>query len=109
MPVADELVRRVADLPPAELEELIARVAGPVRPVHSTVVKTPGVCGGSARVIRTRIPVWLLEEYRRLGQSEAEMLRAYPTLRAVDLVEAWRYADAHVAEMDREIRENDED
>jgi uncharacterized protein (DUF433 family) len=75
----------------------------------SAIVKTPGVCGGSARVIRTRIPVWLLEDYRRRGMSEAEMLRAYPTLRAVDLVEAWRYAETNAEEMDRDIRENDAD
>jgi uncharacterized protein (DUF433 family) len=109
MPVADDLVQRVSALSPDELEDLIGRVAAPPRLVTPTIVKTPGVCGGSARVIRTRIPVWLLEEYRRLGMSEAEMLRAYPTLRAVDLVEAWQYADTHVEEMDREIRENNED
>jgi uncharacterized protein (DUF433 family) len=121
MPVTDELVERVTQLPPDELEELIARVSARDRPAgangdrargsefSSNVVRTPGVCGGSARIIRTRIPVWLLEQYRRLGMSEGELLRAYPSLRAIDLVEAWRYADSRAEEMDREIRENEED
>lgn len=115
MPVADELVSRVAQLPPDELEDLIARVGGPARAAtngavpSSTIVRSPGVCGGSARIIRTRIPIWVLEQFRRLGTSEADILKAYPSLRAVDLVEAWRYADTHVEEMDREIRENEED
>ena len=30
---------------------------------------------------RTRIPVWLLERYRRLGVTERDLLDSYPTLR----------------------------
>src|SRR4051812_25873303 len=116
MPVADDLVARLAQLPPDELEDLIARVARPGRPAGTNgaappanIVRTPGVCGGSARVIRTRIPVWVLEQFRRLGTSEADLLKSYPSLRAVDLVAAWQYADSHPEDMDREIRENEED
>lgn len=77
--------------------------------MSSHIVQTSEVCGGSARIAHTRIPIWILEQYRRLGMCEAELLRAYPSLRAIDLVEAWRYADSHVDEMDREIRENEQD
>lgn len=65
------------------------------------------VCGGAARIVRTRIPVWLLEQARRLGTSEAELLLSYPSLRAEDLANAWAYARAHAAEMEREIFENE--
>jgi uncharacterized protein (DUF433 family) len=64
--------------------------------------------GGEACVVCTRIPVWVLENYRRLGWSEARILENYPTLRAVDLVNAWVYADAHSEEIERAIRENEE-
>jgi uncharacterized protein (DUF433 family) len=113
MPVADDLVERVSQLPPDELEDLMTRVGrqagtnGTTTP--SLVVRTPSVCGGSARIIRTRIPVWVLDQFRRLGTPEADILKAYPSLRAIDLVAAWEYADSHVEEMDREIRENEED
>src|SRR2546426_12125537 len=30
----------------------------------------PDVCGGEPCLVRTRIPVWLLEQARRLGSSE---------------------------------------
>jgi uncharacterized protein (DUF433 family) len=70
--------------------------------------RTPGVCGGSARVIRTRIPVWALEAARRAGFSEADLLRSYPMLRAQDLVHAWSYAVAHPDEIDGEIRANED-
>jgi uncharacterized protein (DUF433 family) len=76
---------------------------------HPAVVKTPDVCGGSARIIRTRIPVWTLERMRQLGLSEIDILRSYPSLKAIDLVQAWSYADAHRDEIEREIRENEEE
>jgi uncharacterized protein (DUF433 family) len=92
------------------IEEFIKLVATS----HSTlstpsIVATPGVCGGVPRIIRTRIPVWTLERMRQLGVSEADILHSYPTLKAVDLVQAWAYVDAHREVIDQQIRENEED
>ena len=67
----------------------------------------PDVCGGEACIVRTRIPVWLLESARRRGVKEQVLLSAYPTLRADDLVNAWNYARSHGAEIDRQIDENE--
>ena len=44
------------------------------------IESTPGVCGGNPRIAGTRIPVWTLENYRRLGLIEAQILGAFPTL-----------------------------
>ena len=38
-----------------------------VRPTPG-IEKTPGVCGGDPCIRQTRIPVWLLEQLRRLGR-----------------------------------------
>ena len=38
-----------------------------------SIVKTPGVCGGDARIKGTRITVWGLEEWRRLGWSDVDL------------------------------------
>ena len=46
----------------------------------SGVERTPGVCGGDPCIVRTRIPVWVLVQSRRLGMSEADILKSYPTL-----------------------------
>jgi uncharacterized protein (DUF433 family) len=70
------------------------------------VEKTAGVCGGSARIVRTRIPVWILEGLRRQGASEADLLAAYPTISAADLVAAWAYVAANRHEIDGEIVAN---
>ncbi len=55
------------------------------------IASLPGVCGGEPCIVRTRIPVWVLEQSRRGGISEADLLRNYPTLRAEDLANAWAY------------------
>jgi uncharacterized protein (DUF433 family) len=72
------------------------------------IKKTPGVCGGDACVGNTRIPVWVLIGYRRLGCSDAELFKCYPHLTAADLVNAWAYADAYPEEIEAAIRENEE-
>ncbi|MEX1040519.1 MAG: DUF433 domain-containing protein [Pirellulaceae bacterium] len=72
------------------------------------IEKSDNVCGGSARIVRTRIPVWVLQQMRNLRMTEAEILSSYPTLRAEDLVNAWRYVDSHSAEIEEEIRANEE-
>lgn len=71
------------------------------------IEKTPGVAGGAACVVRTRIPVWVLENYRRLGWTEARFLANYRSLRAEDLVHAWAYAETHRVEIEDAIRENE--
>lgn len=66
------------------------------------------VCGGEARIAHTRIPVWMLEQARRLGSTEQELLDAYPTLNPQDLTNAWAYAGSHREEIERDILENEE-
>jgi uncharacterized protein (DUF433 family) len=51
--------------------------------------------------------VWVLEQARRLGTSEADLLQCYPTLRAEDLANAWAYVRSHREEIDRQIHENE--
>ena len=71
------------------------------------ITKNPDICGGDACIRGHRIPVWVLVNYRRLGSSAADILRAYPSLTPTDLEDAWEYAAAHEAEMDRAIQENE--
>ena len=43
----------------------------------SYISKKPDRCGGDACIRETRIPVWMLVGYRRLGASDADVFRAY--------------------------------
>ncbi len=73
------------------------------------IEKTANVCGGSARIRQTRIPVWSLENARRQGVTEAELLQDFPSLTAQDLAHAWVYVRSNLEEIEREITENEED
>ena len=103
-----EVEKQVASLSQSERAELFQRVARQLAGTFPGIESTPGVCGGEACIAQTRIPVWLLERARQLGSSEADLLRAYPTLRAQDLVNAWAYVEKHRDELERQIRENEE-
>lgn len=72
------------------------------------VESAPDVCGGDACIASTRVPVWSLEQARRLGFSEDELLDAFPSLQRGDLRAAWDYVRAHTGEIDKAIRENEE-
>jgi uncharacterized protein (DUF433 family) len=67
---------------------------------------TAGVCGGEACIGSTRIAVWMLEEARRAGVTDAELLQDYPNLSARDLAEAWTYVEKHPDEISEALRAN---
>ena len=82
--------------------------AGAVETLESRITRTPGVCGGDACIRGTRIPVWLLVEQRRLGESDDGILESHPTLSSADLEAAWDYYTSHRAEIEESIRQNNE-
>ena len=73
----------------------------------SWVQKTPGVCGGRACIRNTRITVWGVVNYRRLGVADAQILQYIVGLTPEDLHAAWDYYREHAAEIDEDIRENE--
>jgi len=93
----------------AEKAELLHQLLSELDESFPGIESSAGVAGGSACIVRTRIPVWLLEQARRLGTSEADILKAYPTLRATDLTNAWAYVNTHREAIEREIAENESD
>ncbi|MFZ1754436.1 MAG: DUF433 domain-containing protein [Caldilineaceae bacterium] len=71
------------------------------------IESTPGVLGGDACIVRTRIPVWLLVVARQQGENDARILRSFPTLTAEDLTNAWTYYRNNRNEIDQQISENE--
>lgn len=71
------------------------------------IEKTPHVQGGDACIVRTRIPVWTLEAYRRLGWTDEQLLANFPTLRPADLVYTWLYVDGNRDEIEQAIHEQE--
>jgi uncharacterized protein (DUF433 family) len=76
--------------------------------IASWISKKPDRCGGDACVRDTRITVWGLVAYRRLGLPDHEILKAVQGLTPADLEAAWEYAASHADEIDEAIRANEE-
>ncbi len=92
---------------PGEKAQILKWVVQDLGDAFPGIDSRPAVCGGEACIVRTRIPIWLLEQARRLGCSEPTLLAAYPSLRAEDLVNAWAYARSHATEIQLHILENE--
>jgi uncharacterized protein (DUF433 family) len=102
-----EIERLLPTLTRAEMARLLQYVAQDLGDAFPGIESRPGVCGGEPCIVRTRIPVWVLEQARRLGTSDEVLLRAYPTLRAEDLANAWAYVRSHRDEIEQQISGNE--
>lgn len=101
---AEQLLSKLSRAEKAQVLQWAARDLGDAFP---GVESRPEVCGGDPCIVRTRIPVWLLEQARKLGTTEADLLRSYPALRAQDLANAWAYVRAHQEEIAAQIELNE--
>ncbi len=97
----------LSEMSRAEKAQILQWVVKDLGDAFPGIESRPDVCGGEPCIVRTRIPVWVLIQARRLGTSEADLLHAYPTLRAEDLANAWAYERAHPEDIERQIQENE--
>ncbi len=107
MSALQEAEQLLATMTWAEKAQLLKWVVQDLTDAFPGIDSRPDVSGGEPCIVRTRIPVWVLVQSKRLGISEADLLRSYPTLRAEDLVNAWAYFRAHRDEIERQIREHE--
>jgi uncharacterized protein (DUF433 family) len=97
----------LSELSRAEKAQLLQWVARDLGDAYPGIESRSDVCGGEPCIVRTRIPVWILVQARLLGMSEADLLHAYPTLRAEDLANAWAYYRGHKDEIEQQIADNE--
>ena len=107
MTLLQEAEKLLAAMSRAEKAQLLQWVVQDLGDAFPGIESVLGVCGGDPCIVRTRIPVWVLEQYRRLGASDMDLLRAYPALRAADLANAWAYVRGHREEVEQQLRANE--
>jgi len=73
---AEKLLSKMIRAEKAQLLQWVVRDLGDA---YSGIESNPEVCGGEPCIVRTRIPVWVLIQAKRLGTSEADLLRCYST------------------------------
>lgn len=108
MDVLRDAEKLISEMTRAEKAQVFQWVAQDLGNAFPGVDSIPEVSGGEPCIVRTRIPVWVLVQARRLETSEADLLRSYPALRAEDLANTWAYYRTHKEEIEQQIRENEE-
>jgi len=101
--------KMLSEMTRAEKAELLQWIVRDLGDDFPGIESKPDVLGGVPCITRTRIPVWLLEQARRLGTSEADLLRDYATLNVQDLANAWNFVRSHRSEIEEQIAANERD
>ena len=107
MNVLQEIEQLLSKMTRAEKAQVLQWVVRDLGDAFPGIESSPGVCGGEPCIVRTRMPVWVLVQARRLGASEADLLRSYPSLRSQDLANACAYFRLHRNEIEQQIIENE--
>ncbi len=107
MNVLQQTERLISRMNRAEKAQVLQWVVRDLGDAFPGIESVPDVSGGEPCIVRTRIPVWVLVQGRKLGASDAALLQAYPSLRAEDLANAWAYYRAFHDEIERQITENE--
>jgi uncharacterized protein (DUF433 family) len=91
----------------SQTERTEATSSAPQYPLR--IVSTPGTCGGKPRIDGHRITVkHIVLDHQREGLSPDEIVSAYPRLTLYDVYAALAYYHDHWADIDADIRVDDE-
>lgn len=104
----EQVGEMIGQMSPPEKAQILQWVVADIGDSFPGIDSQPDVCDGEPCIVRTRIPVWTLVQARRLGASESDLLKAYPSLHAEDLAEAWSYYRSHRDEIEAQILANEQ-
>ena len=79
------------------------------RTEHPYIDRKPGVCGGKPKIVGTRLPVWVLAGYHKMGLLDDEILRMYSHITAAQFYDALSYYYDHKDEIDEFLAKNTEE
>ncbi len=103
-----DLESQLLALTPAEKERVIQLLTQSLASDRAEIAKPVEIGGGEARIGNTQIAVWELVNAKELGCNDDVLLQIYPQLTALDLANAWEYAEANADEISRTLQEIDE-
>ena len=87
------------------MEPVMATARASVSYPH--VVKTPGVCGGRARIEDTRVRVYNIAFMHKNGDTDATIREAYPDLSGAQIHAAIAYYYDNREEIDADLAEDE--
>ena len=85
------------------------RVAVKKSKVHPHIFKQKDVCGGRNIITGTRIPVWSIIKWYKLGISVEDIIREFPQLTPSQVHDAFSYYYDNLDEIEKDIIENEDE
>ncbi len=76
---------------------------------HPYVSSRKGICGGRSVIEGTRIPVWSIIKWYKLGMSLEKILREFPQLTPSQIHDAFSYYYDNQEEIEKDIAENEDE
>ena len=76
---------------------------------HPYISKQKGVCGGRSVIEETRIPVWSIIKWYRIGMSVEDIIREFPQLTPSQIHDAFSYYYDNQEEIEKDIVENEDE
>lgn len=76
--------------------------------VHPHVYRRKDVCGGRSIVAGTRIPVWSLIKWYKLGMTVEDVMREFPQLSPSQVHDAFSFYYDNQDEIEKDIAENED-
>ena len=77
--------------------------------VHPYTTLKKGVCGGRSIIEGTRIPVWSIIRWYKVGMSVEEIMREFPQLTPSQVHDAFSYYYDNQKEIEVDISENEDE
>jgi len=77
--------------------------------VHPYITRKKGVCGGRSIIEGTRIPVWSIIRWYKLGMSIEDIMREFPQLTPSQVHDAFSYYYDTQKEIEGDISENEDE
>jgi len=74
---------------------------------HPHVSKQRGTCGGRSVIWGTRLPVWSIIKWYKLGLSVEDVIREFPQLAPSQVHDAFSYYYDNPEEIEKDIMENE--
>lgn len=76
---------------------------------HPYISYKKGVCGGRSIITGTRISVWSIIKWYKVGMSIEEIFKGFTQLTPAQIYDAFSYYYDNQDEIEKDIAENEED
>lgn len=75
--------------------------------MHPYISRQKGVCGGRSVIEGTRIPIWSIIKWYKVGMSVEDIIREFPQLSPSQVHDAFSYYYDNQEEVEKDIVENE--